>query len=210
MEQDRVSDTDWKLTNGCGYILNLDRGHAAVARLNLQFYLWKAALQFNIHPSIKSLPPRNATIAQVASESALPPNVRVRYLNTLEDIPEDLVGKPIIRNLGELLKPGGHLQWDELDTVNISIKKVNSDLPTTGLDELRKWSWAGRRHDWIIKLADFVAEEGFVDVKVDFVGDGLELARASNDQRLKTAEKIAEGLAKLGDKETAAEYFRIV
>lgn len=91
-----------------------------------------------------------------------------------------------------------------------SIKKVNPDLPTPGLNELRKWSWAGGRHDWTVKLAYFVAEEGFVDAKMDFVGDGLELARAFNDQHLQTAEEFAEGLAKLRNKEAAAKYFRIV
>ncbi|KAF6803150.1 hypothetical protein CMUS01_15161 [Colletotrichum musicola] len=66
MEQERVPDTDWKFTNGRGYIFNRDRGHAAAGRLNLHFYLWKAALQFNIRRSIKSLLFSTAIIAYVA------------------------------------------------------------------------------------------------------------------------------------------------
>lgn len=259
MEQEKPIDTAWTLTNGHGYILNRDRSHAAAARLNLQFYLWKDALNFNIHPSIQPLLSSTAAIADVASGSAmwlidvarelpearldgfdydlrqsphqkwLPPSVRVRYLNILEDIPDELVGKydyvhtrllllvveskdprPIIRNLRKLLKPGGHLQWDELDTVNMSVKKVDPALLTPGLDQLRDWSWAGGRHDWTVRLAEFAAEEGFVNTKIEFVGDGLELARAFNDQHLLTAEEFAQGLAKLGNGEMAAKYFGIV
>ncbi|KAF3806819.1 hypothetical protein GCG54_00007068 [Colletotrichum gloeosporioides] len=259
MQEKATEATDWTLTNGHGYILNRDRSHSAAARLNLQFYLWRSALNFNIHPSIKSSLPNTAAIADVASGSAiwlidvarelpearldgfdydlrqsphpqwLPPNVRVRHLNILHDIPDDLVGRydyvhtrllllvvesqdprPVIRNLAKLLKPGGRLQWDELDTVNVSVKKVDPAMPTPGLDQLRDWTRAGGRHDWTVQLADFVAEEGFVDAKTDFVGDGPELARAFNDQHLLTAEEFAEGLAKLGNAESAAKYFRIV
>ncbi|KAK2038881.1 umta methyltransferase family protein [Colletotrichum somersetense] len=224
-----AEDTDWNLTNGHGYILNRDRGHSAAARLNLQFYLWKSALNFNIHPSIKASLPSTAAIAESPHQQWLPPNVRVRHLNILQDIPDDLIGKydyvhtrllvlvvesqdprPIIRNLGKLLKPGGRLQWDELDTVNVSVQKVDPALPTPALDQLRDWTRAGGRHDWTVRLADFVTEEGFIDANMDFVGDGLELARAFNDQHMLTVEEFAEGLAKLGNAESAAKYFRLV
>ncbi|KAF6825833.1 hypothetical protein CPLU01_10030 [Colletotrichum plurivorum] len=215
MEQERVPDKDWKFTNGRGYVVNREHGHAAVGRLNLQFYLWNSALQFNIHPSLKSLLSSISTIAEVASGNAIwlidvarelpevqldgfdydsrqcphqhwfPPNVRVRYLNIIEGISDNLVGK-----------------YDYVHT-RLLILVVNPDLPTPGLDELHKCSWAGGRHDWTVKLADFVAEEGFVR-------DGLELARAFRDQHLQTAEEFAEGLAKLGNKEAAARHFRIV
>ncbi|KAK2056049.1 hypothetical protein LY76DRAFT_519144 [Colletotrichum caudatum] len=58
MQGKATEGTDWNLTNGHGYILNRDRGHSAAALLNLQFYLWKSALDFNIHPSTKALAPQ--------------------------------------------------------------------------------------------------------------------------------------------------------
>ncbi|KAK4113327.1 hypothetical protein N656DRAFT_778088 [Canariomyces notabilis] len=252
--------TDWSLTNGHGYILNRDRSHAAASRLNLQFYLWKDAMKFNIHPSIRASLPTNAAIADVASgtgiwlidtarelseeaqldgldynlqqaphQKFLPSNVRMRYWNVFDDVPDDLVGKydyvhtrllllvveskdprPIIRNLRKLLKPGGYLQWDELDTVHMSVKKADPNLNTPALDQLRDWSWADGRHDWTVKLDQFIAEEGFQDVKAEFIGDPPELARAFNEQHLLTAEEFAEGLVKLGKKEVASKYFSLV
>ena len=114
---------DWSLSDGKGYILNHDRSHAAASRLNLQFYLWKDALKYNIHPSIQPSLVPNALIADVASGSGmwlidvsrqlpdaqldgfdlvlrqvphrkwLPANINFRFWNILEEIPDDLVGK---------------------------------------------------------------------------------------------------------------------
>ena len=125
-------------------------------------------------------------------------------------IVEDKDPRPIIRSLRKMLKPGGWLQWDELDTVNTCVTKVNPGLQTPALEQLRVWSWAEGRRDWTVQLGNFCAEEGFEEVKVDFVGDKDEMARAFNDQHLLTAEEFAEGLVKLGKKEAAAKYFRLV
>ena len=251
--------TDWSLTDGYGYILDRDRTHAAASRLNLQFYLWRDALKFNIHPSILPSLSKNAVIADVACGSGmwlidvsrqlpearidgfdlvlrqvphekwLPSNVNVRYWNILEDPPDDLIGKydyvhtrllvliverknprSIIRNLRKILKPGGYLQWDELDCVNMCVKKVDPDLPAPALDQLREWSWAEGRHDWTIQLPQFCAEEGFYDAKINFFGDSPEMIRAFNEQHLLTAEEFAEGLVKLGKPDAASKYFRLV
>ncbi|KAL9065699.1 MAG: hypothetical protein Q9157_007383 [Trypethelium eluteriae] len=115
--------TDWSLVDGRGYILDRHCSHTAASRLDLQFYLWKDALQFNIHPSILPSRSKHAVIADVASGSCiwlidvsrqlpeaqldgfdfnlrqsphqqwLPSNVNVRHWNILEDVPGYLVGK---------------------------------------------------------------------------------------------------------------------
>ncbi|OTA64768.1 hypothetical protein K449DRAFT_411371 [Hypoxylon sp. EC38] len=259
MGEERPPVTDWGLTSGHGYILNRNRSHVAASRLNLQFYLWKDALKFNIHPTILSSLSKTAVIADVASGSGiwlvdlsrelpearldgfdynirqaphpqwLPSNVKIRRWNVFEEVPDDLDGKydyvhtrllalivenknprPILRNLFKLLKPGGYLQWDELDTVNTCVKKVDPNAQTPALDQLRQWSWAEGLRDWTVKLPQFFTEEGFRDVKIDFVGDSLELAKAFNEQHLLTAEEFAEGLVKLGKQEAASKYFRLV
>jgi SAM-dependent methyltransferase len=254
-----ANDNAWDLTNGHGYILDRDRSHAAASRLNLQFYLWKDALKYIIHPTISATLPKTATIAEVASGTCLwlidvareypeaqldgfdynlrqapakewlPSNAKTAYWNVFDEPPEELKGRydyvhtrllvlvveakdprPIIRNLFALLKPGGYLQWDELDATNMYIRKVRQDQDTPALDFLKDWAEADGRRDWTVKLPQFFTELGFQDAKIDFVGEPPELARAYNDQHLLTAEEFAEGLVKLGQSETASKYFRMV
>ena len=150
---------------------------------------------------------RDYNLRQAPHQKWLPSNVNMRHWHLFEDVPDDLVGKydyvhtrllvlvvesknprPIIRNLRKLLKPGGYLQWDELNTVNMSVEKVDPNLQTPALDQLREWSWADGRHDWTVRLPEFCTEEGFQDAKADFFGDPPELARAFNEQHLLTAE----------------------
>ena len=59
--------SDFHKADERGYVLGRD--HAAAARLNFQFYLWKESLQFNIHPSIPI--PKQAWIADVATGTAI-------------------------------------------------------------------------------------------------------------------------------------------
>lgn len=57
---------DWSLAEGLGYVLN-DRSHAAACRLNIQHYLWRDALRFNVHPSIPLRNHEDCIIADVAA-----------------------------------------------------------------------------------------------------------------------------------------------
>ena len=43
--------------------------------------------------------------------------------------------RPVLANLCKLLKPGGYLQWDEVDTINCAIRTV-PDVSAPHLDEL--------------------------------------------------------------------------
>ncbi|KUJ18659.1 uncharacterized protein LY89DRAFT_683569 [Mollisia scopiformis] len=253
------SKVDWSLADGQGYILDRDRSrsHIAACRLNLQHYLWKEALKFNIHPSI--LLPKNNTIADVATGTAmwpidvarqfpdaqihgfdndirqaphrdwLPLNLSIRYWNIFEELPNDLVGKydyvhvrllvlviqegnprSVLRKLWKMLKPGGFLQWDELDCVNMHVKKVDPSLQSPALDEIREMSWANGRHDWTIELPRFMTEEGFQDAKIEYFGDGPELSRAFNEQHLLTMEEFASSLIKIGKVEAGLKFHRLI
>ena len=67
------SEASFKLAEGQAYLLN--RNHAAAVRLNYQYYLWKEALGFTIHPTIASalptIDPTKLTIADVASGTGM-------------------------------------------------------------------------------------------------------------------------------------------
>ena len=245
---------DFGLAEGQGYML--DRSHAAACRLNLQFYLWKDAIGFNIHPSIPT--PDKCLIADVAAGTAawlldvartlpnatldgfdndlsqaphqkwLPPNVTMRHWDIFEDVPEDCVAKydfihvrllvmvieghpeSVIRKLLKMLKPGGYLQWDELDCVNMRVKKVDPELQAPSLDQLREMSYANGRYNWTLQLPKFMTDQGFLDVKMELFDDNPELIRAFNEQHLLTMEEFAFRLTKIGQKEAAAKFYDLI
>ena len=252
----RSDETDFSLADGRGYML--DRSHAAACRLNLQFYLWKDALNFNCHPSIPIGP--SSTIADVATGTAiwpievarewpgaqldcfdidlaqaphpqwLPSNITLRRWNIFDDVPTDLVSKydfvhvrllvlviqgieqarQVIRNLQKLLKPGGFLQWDELDCVNMHVKKISSSVPAPALDQIREMSWSNGRHDWTVSISNYLAEEGFTNSNIEYYGDKDDMIRAFNEQHLLTMEEFASSLAKIGKEEAALTFYKLI
>lgn len=243
------------MADGRGYML--DRNYIASARLNCQYYLWKASLKFNIHPSIPN-PGQDARVADVATGTAiwltevaqelpnvqldgfdidltqaspkewLPSNIRLRHLNILDDIPDDLQGKydivhvrllvlvvensdprPIIRNLVKMLKPGGYLQWDELNSPGCQIKTIDTSLQTPALQELREMVYSRGRNDWALELDVILNEEGFQDARFYHFEDSLELVRANGEIILLTLEEFAARLARADKKDEASKIYQL-
>ena len=248
-------NTGFELADGHGYMMN--RSHAAACRLNLQFYLWKDTLKFNIHPSVQVQ--ENSTIADVGTGTAiwlidmarelpnaqlhgfdidltqaphpqwLPRNISLRSWNIFEDVPSDLIGKydlvhvrllvlvipdgkpqSVLQNLFKMLKPGGYLQWDDIDCVNMHVKRINPQVQAPALDQLREISYAGGRHDWVLELPKSIAEAGYKVVGFHYFGDGDELIRAFNEQHLLTMEEFALSLTRIGKEKEAARFYKLV
>lgn len=249
-------NVDFHMADGRGYMLN--RNYTASVRLNLQQYLWKTSTKFNIHPSIPN-PSRDAHIADVATGTAiwlaevahelpnaqldgfdidltqaspkewLPSNVRLRYLDIFDDVPDDLLGKydvihlrlllmvvensdprPIIRNLVKMLKPGGYIQWDELNFPGSHVKTIDKTLQTPALDEFREMVYSRGRHDWPLQLDVILNEEGFEDARLHHFEDCLELVRANGENLLLVWDEFASRLAKAGNKDEASKIYQII
>ncbi|KAJ8065346.1 hypothetical protein OCU04_006034 [Sclerotinia nivalis] len=247
---------DWSLTDGHGYVFN--RSHIAACRLNLQYYLWKEALQFVIHPSIQLSP--NAVIADVATGTGawlldvardfpqaqlhgldndisqaphtnwLPGNVSVRHWDIFTDLPDEMVGtfdyvhvrllvlvlegnnEAFIQKLLKMLKPGGYLQWDELDCVNMHVKLPISspDTKAPALEKIREMSWANGRYDWTLKIPEFLTKTGFQDVQMQKFGDEERLVRAFNEQHLLTMDEFASSLGRMGKSDVADMWYGLI
>ena len=247
---------DFNLANGHGYML--DRSHAAASRLNLQFFLWKDSLQFNIHPSIP-IPSHDAHIVDVAAGTAiwlidvardlptarldgldisliqaphqlwLPSTVKMRTWNIFDDIPNDLLGKydivhvrllilvvensdprPIVRKLVQLLKPGGYLQWDDLNYPDTCVKTVDPSVQTPALQELRKLAYSQGRNDWTLQLADIMNKEGLHSAMLYHFEDRIELAKANSEQHLLTYEEFASRLTKIDKTHEASKLYQLI
>ncbi len=246
---------DFNLADGHEYMLG--RSHAASSRLNLQYYLWKESLHFNVHPSIPVH--GESRIADIATGTAiwlikvareypsarldgfdinvsqappmqwLAPNITLRTWNIFEPVPEDLIGiydivhvrllvlvvqkdnlRNVIRTLLRLLKPGGYIQWDELNYPGTHIEISKNSAHTPALHELRERIYSEGRNDWTLRLPDLFAEEGLLDNKLYHFQDPPDLFRANSEQHLLTMEEFASSLKSTDRREVAAELFRLI
>ncbi|KXG52192.1 uncharacterized protein PGRI_084760 [Penicillium griseofulvum] len=234
-------ESGFHLADSKGYMLG--RGHAAACRLNLQFYLWKDSLKFNIHPSVE-IPP-NPVIADVGTGTAiwlldvaksiptatldgydidlsntppahwLPKSLTLHKWDLFDPVPEHLVGTydivhlrllilvvensdpvPVIRNAARLLKPGGYIQWDDLNYPDTHVLKVDPALETPAFDRLLQFVYSNGRHDWVLNLPTLLEQNGFESPQLDHFRDRMELATANGEQHLLTMEEFAQSLEK--------------
>ncbi|KAJ5792558.1 uncharacterized protein N7503_008536 [Penicillium pulvis] len=168
-------------------------------------------------------------LTQAPHPKWLPSNIHLQPWDIFSDVPADLEAKydlvhvrllvlvlsgldpmPVLHHLFQLVKPGGYLQWDELDTVNMHIKKVDPSISAPALQEIMEASHAGGRHDWILELPRLLTEAGFQDAKIHFYDDPPELIRAFNDQHLLTMEEFATKLASKGQTEAATRFTHLI
>ncbi|KAJ5273242.1 hypothetical protein N7478_008367 [Penicillium angulare] len=170
-------------------------------------------------------------LTQAPQPGWLPSNINLSHWDLFNDIPTGTEAKynlvhvrllvlvlsgldpmPVIRRLFHLVKPGGYIQWDELDCVNMRVKRLDSaaDAPAPALEEIREASHAGGRHDWALDLPRLLTEGGFHDAKSDYYDDPPELVRAFNDLHLLTMQEFASKLASRGQHEAAARFVHLI
>lgn len=167
--------------------------------------------------------------AQAPHPSQIPKNCTMKYWNFFDPVPEEMTGRydiihtrllvlaiepsqlpSILSSLSKMLKPGGYLQWDELDVVNMGVKKIDTAVPSPALDELVTISRGNGRYDWTLDIPKAMEESGFADVKCEFVGDLPELVRPMGEMHLMTMEEIGVGFAKRGQHEMAAKLYQAI
>ena len=162
--------------------------------------IWLRCVAQNLHHA--RLDGFDISLAQCPPLQWLPQNIRsLREWDLYQEPPMELRGRydvvharllfvvvrdgdprPVIRNMMMLLKPGGYLQWDELDVAHSFILKVKEDVPTIKMEEtLQMLSQAGR---WVAKLAEAMEQCGLVDARISSFVEKTELAKAFFDINL--------------------------
>ncbi|KAL8715402.1 MAG: hypothetical protein Q9220_000735 [cf. Caloplaca sp. 1 TL-2023] len=174
-------------------------------------------------------------LSQAPSSQWLPSNARLRRWDIFTDVPDNMIGKydfvhvrllvlvlsredapEFLRKMLRMLKPGGYLQWDELDCANMSVKHALPSSPSPSivimpaLEQLRSMCWAGGRHDWILDLDARAREVGFDEICLERCGDPDVLVRAFNEQHLLTMEEFAVQLLKVGKKDEANVFYKVI
>lgn len=118
--------------------------------------------------------------------------------------------RSVLRNLLKMLKPGGFLQWDDLDCPGMCVKTVDSTVQAPALEQLREMSYANGRHDWVFRIPTYASDVGFENVEIHSFGDGIDLARAFNEQHLLTMEEFAVGLTKIGKQTGVLRFHQLI
>ncbi|KAI9755040.1 MAG: hypothetical protein M4579_004443 [Chaenotheca gracillima] len=144
----------------------------------------------------------------------LPKNVTLNTLDAFGEIPAELVGKydvvhiqafiiivkgdrpePLIENLFKMLKPGGYLQWNEMDCHTLAPVAPNSSVSKVNSEELIKRfkEWCGTM-DWIWDWCS-ILDKKFVNagLKVDYferIPLSPEMLKMSTDNYLMAFEDI--------------------
>ncbi|KAK5633137.1 hypothetical protein RRF57_008851 [Xylaria bambusicola] len=158
----------------------------------------------------------------------LPKNVSLSTSNLLKEPPESLHGKfdvvhvrlvlsligsgspkPIMRHIKMLLKPGGYLQWDELDPRNhydVLTPKPDEKAPNMTstferVGTIADWSW-------IAKLPETLREEGFEEASQSPHEPNPEMFKAWTYMDLCLAEELSYNLQRKYDDGEHGEKWR--
>ncbi|KAI1211886.1 S-adenosyl-L-methionine-dependent methyltransferase [Annulohypoxylon truncatum] len=119
----------------------------------------------------------------------LPPNMTFRKWNIKDDVPEDLVGQydivhvrnfvyvlqddeipRVLDSLVKLMKPGGYLQWGEVDPTSYRITKTKPGNRVEELDRLMKLALSSNTRltpTWVTILGTIFQEGGLEGIECD-------------------------------------------
>ncbi|KAJ5415085.1 hypothetical protein N7465_003780 [Penicillium sp. CMV-2018d] len=151
--------------------------------------IWLLDLLSQLDPSTE-LVGIDVDITQVGPRQWLPENLTLRQWNVFTDVPDDLVGAfdivnlrhfafvieddatPTLQKLKELLKPGGYLQWCEVDVPSFRINTASPNVPTDCLEELWEQTMPPKETrlfpKWVKGLPESFGNEGFLDITTDW------------------------------------------
>ncbi|KAI1092954.1 hypothetical protein F5B19DRAFT_452407 [Rostrohypoxylon terebratum] len=152
------------------------------------------------------------SLDQVGPKAWLPANIRMHTWNVYDEPSPKFVGyfdvvhvrlitvviknndpRPVLANLIRLLKPGGYLQWDEVDTISCSVKTV----PNVSAKSLTKLNSQLRGNDtWKYSLVEIMNQNGFTGSLLYTYEYGLGLARFWNDIYVSTWKEFANNVLK--------------
>ena len=169
------------------------------------------------------------TLSQAPPNQWRPPNINMRVWNIFEDPSEDLVGQfdivhirllllvipnnnavPVIKRLATMLKPGGYLQWEELNRFRHRVVTVNPSVDTSAFQEMHKIMDGHCRFEWTLEFPTSLSENGFEDAKIYHYEDSMDLAKGHNDMLLVMLEEFAAGIAKNKGEEEAERIQQLI
>lgn len=118
--------------------------------------------------------------------------------------------RPILKNALRMLKPGGHLQWDELDPWGAFTVTAGKQLKDEAVNDFQKRQelTAMSTLEWVRDLHSIMAELAFEDVRRDEVRCDLRLAKYYQDTQFMVMEEQAAAQATEKERDRVKEAIR--
>ncbi|PYH97267.1 hypothetical protein BO71DRAFT_427196 [Aspergillus ellipticus CBS 707.79] len=175
----------------CGYLIHPDipvATNAKVADVGTGTGLWPISLSTTLPPSVQ-LHGFDISDAQFPPKNWLPENVNMDTWNALNPAPEHLIGQydvvniryfglvvrkdnfdGLLRNLVSLLKPGGFLQWTEINIPEQEILSGQPGSPATATsafseDGMETIATLGVNFDWLRNLPEIFHDFGLTGAR---------------------------------------------
>ncbi|OTA84585.1 hypothetical protein M434DRAFT_400421 [Hypoxylon sp. CO27-5] len=168
--------------------ISRDRKSLRIADVGTGTGIWLRDLASQLDASAELLG-LDTDITQTGPSEWLPGNMSLREWSVLTDVPDDLVAKfdivhlrlfcwvieddpePVLENLIKLLKPGGYLQWSDVDVQSMQIVTSSPDVPTDKLVAL--WNETVPKDTrlcpgWARDLARLFEKHGLQGVEADW------------------------------------------
>nr|POF13360.1 n-methyltransferase tcpn [Quercus suber] len=184
---------------------------ASVADVACGTALWLVEVGRQIGPS-SDLHGFDINLNQAPPAQWLPKNLKLHSWNLFEDVPQEFVGafdivhvrlitvlikdndpRKVMQNLYKLLKPGGYLQWDEVDVFRSFVVKAYPELEVPYMEAWCGWMSNPKKehlttmeNEWKARAIDLLKDQGFEvanrhDMTDKFL-QHMELMRYNNDQ----------------------------
>ncbi|KAK3305629.1 uncharacterized protein B0T15DRAFT_397103 [Chaetomium strumarium] len=173
------------------------------------------------NPSITELHGFDISLDQVGPKPWLPANIHMHTWNIFEKPPAQFVGyfdvvhvrlltvviqnddpRPVLANLTKLLKPGGYLQWGEVDPIGCSVQA----LPGVSGENIEKiWYQLVGRDTWTSCMTRILDENGYTGSRLHTYTDGLDRARIWNEIYVSTWKEFAEKALQTPDESSRLE-----
>ncbi|KAB8076139.1 hypothetical protein BDV29DRAFT_170835 [Aspergillus leporis] len=163
----------------------------------------------------------------------LPPTVTLRELDLFDEVPSDLIGQydivhlrllvlvvqksdplPIIQKVFQMLKPGGYIQWDDLDYPDSTVvrSKALSSASTPAHNSFLEFVKSNGRNDWIMDLPNHIMGRhgGFEDAQLFHYTDRPEMYKANGDQYILFLEELSARLKRTGKTDDTRNIDRMI
>ncbi|THV51599.1 hypothetical protein BGAL_0105g00130 [Botrytis galanthina] len=140
---------------------------------------------------------------QYPHSALLPPNVKLDIMDIFRPVPERLRGqydvvhisllcvvipggdpRYVLDNVLTLLRPGGYIQWKEVDFSMMACKAATPDLSTSNLKELMRWMW-------IRQLSSIFQERGITVLDSQLLEPEADIACAWTSMHMNGIKELA-------------------